>query len=101
MLKLWVENGKGPLGGVGTHRTIRWRCVECADGCGFGKRYDFDGGADTTEAGGTMGSYRDARRIVLGNFYRAIMTTMLMGLPSWAMSKELLEMKSALREVEE
>ena len=48
-----------------------------------------------------MGLYRDALRIVLGNLYRAIMTSMLMGLPAWAMSKKLLEMKWELKEVDD
>jgi hypothetical protein len=63
---------------------------------GLGKRYDFAGSADTTEAGDTMGSYRDALRVAMENLYGAIMTSMLMGLPSWAMSKKLLEMKSCV-----
>jgi cytochrome P450 len=68
---------------------------------GFGKRFGFEGGAHATEPGDTMGLYRDALRIVLRNLFRAIITSMLMGLPSWAMSEKLLKMKWALKEVDD
>lgn len=102
MLKLWVENGKGPLGGVeNTPNDTMALALNVLMAAGFGKRYDFEGGAHATDAGDSMGLYRNALRIVLGNLFRAIMTGMLMGLPSWAMSKKLLEMKGALRDVKE
>lgn len=83
MLKLWVENGKRPLGDVGNRPNDTMALApNVLMAAGFGKRYDFEGSADTTEAGDTMGSYRDALRVVLGNLYRAIMSSMLMGLPS-------------------
>ena len=102
MLKLWVENGKGVSGGVpNTPNDTMAFALNVLMAAGFGKRFDFEGGAHATEPGDTMGVYRDALRIVLGNLYRAIMTSMLMGLPAWAMSKKLLEMKWALKEVDD
>jgi cytochrome P450 len=102
MLKLWVENGKGLLGGVeNTPNDTMALALNVLMAAGFGKKYDFEGGAQAMENGDVMGSYRDALRIVLQNLYRAIMTSMLMGLPSWAMPKKLVEMKGALKEVEE
>jgi cytochrome P450 len=102
MLKLWVENGRGPLGGVeNTPNDTMALALNVLMAAGFGKRFEFEGGDHAMEAGDTMAPYRAALRIVLGNLYRAIMTSMLMGLPAWAMSKKLLEMKSALKEVEE
>lgn len=47
-----------------------------------------------------MVTYRDVLRIVLGNLYRAVISSIFMGLPSWAMTKKLLEMKWPLKEVE-
>ena len=48
-----------------------------------------------------MDSYWNALRIVLGDMYQAAMSGMLKGVSSWAMSKKLLDMKRALREIEE
>jgi cytochrome P450 len=102
MLKLWVANGKGELGGVpNTPNDTMALALNVLMAAGFGKRFDFEGGAHATEPGDAMGVYRDALRIVLGNLFRAIMTSMLMGLPAWAMSKNLLEMKWALKEVDD
>ncbi|KAE8454619.1 hypothetical protein EG329_000242 [Mollisiaceae sp. DMI_Dod_QoI] len=100
MLKLWVSNGKGSLGGVeNTPNDTMALALNVLMAAGFGKRYDYEGGAQGKKDGDPMSSYRDALRIVLCNLYRAIMTSMLMGLPSWAMPKKILEMKLALKEV--
>jgi cytochrome P450 len=102
MLKLWVGNGKGELGGVpNTPNDTMALALNVLMAAGFGKRFVFEGEAHAAEPGDTMGLYRDALRIVLGNLFRAIMTSMLMGLPAWAMSKKLLEMKWPLKEVDD
>jgi hypothetical protein len=93
---------EGPLGGVAnTPNDTIALALNVLMAAGFSKSYDYEGGAQATKEGDTMGFYGDALRIVLGNLYRAIMTSMLMGLPSWAIPKKITEMKTALKEVED
>lgn len=66
---------------------------------GFGKRFEFGGSLKGEQKEDAMTSYRNALSMVLGNLFRAIMTSMLMELPPWATSKKLVEMKNALKEV--
>jgi cytochrome P450 len=99
MLKSWV--GKSLSGVDNTPHDTMALALNVFMAAGFGKRFEFGGGVDEGEEGEKMTSYRNALRVVLGNLWRAIMTGMLMGLPSWSMPKKLLDMKSALEEVKE
>jgi cytochrome P450 len=98
MLKSWI--GKGERGVGNTLGDTMALALNVLMAAGFGKRFEFGGGSKE-EKGDSMSSYRNALSIVLGNLYGAIMTSMLMGLPSWALPKKFLDMKSALKEAEE
>jgi cytochrome P450 len=94
MLKSWVQKrGDGVQNTPNDTMALKLNVLMAA---GFGKRFELSGGPEGAE----MNSYRDALRIVVGNLFRAIMTSMLMGLPSLVMPRKLLEMKSAMKEVE-
>ena len=97
MLKSWME--KASLGGVAnTPNDTMTLALHVLTAAGFGKNYDFEGGVQGIGVGHTM-SYRDALKALLGDLFGAMITSsLLMGLPSWAMPKKLEEMKSALRE---
>jgi cytochrome P450 len=97
MLKYWV--GKSEDGVDNTPNDTMELALNVLMAAGFGKRFDFGGSAGAERKEDAMTSYRKALRLVLGNLFRAVMTSMLMDLPAWATPTKWIEMKSALKEV--
>jgi cytochrome P450 len=98
MFKSWVR--KSEDGVDNTPNDTMALALNVLMAAGFGKRFEFGGSAKGKQEDGSMASYRHALSMVLENLTRAIITSMLMELPSWATPKKWMEMKNALKEVE-
>jgi cytochrome P450 len=101
MLRSWAKRSKEDGGVSNTPNDTMTLALHVLTAAGFGKKYDFESGVQSVGEGQEM-SYRDALKIVLRSLFRAIITSsLLMGLPGWAMPKSLLRMKSAVTAVGE
>jgi cytochrome P450 len=97
ILKIWAERSEGINNTPDDTMELALNVLMAA---GFGKRFEFGGSGKDGQEDASMTSYRYALSMVLGNLFKAIMTSMAMKLPQWAIPKQWMEMKSVLKEVD-
>jgi cytochrome P450 len=96
MLKSWVFAGKGGI--TKTNGDTLTLALHVLTAAGFGKAYPFDGGLTGSVKSHAL-SYKDALRIVLRNVFVVIIAgPMMKYLPSRILSKNLIEVKTAIAE---